>query len=74
MDDRGEFVRLWDSDRVERQLAHVESRQSRRAYNAAEWIGPRRRMMQWSDWLDSRGYAELRARPADLSRAYQFVI
>jgi len=53
IDDRGETVRLWDSDWIERQLAHVEQDEVRGAYNAAEWIGPRGRMLQWwADWLD----------------------
>jgi hypothetical protein len=37
-------------DWIERQLAHVERNEVRRAYNAAEWMPPRRRMMQW--WAD----------------------
>jgi integrase len=48
-------VRRWDSDWIERQLAHVEENDVRGAYNAAEWIGPRRRMLQWwADWLDTQ--------------------
>ncbi|GAA0312221.1 hypothetical protein GCM10009087_22940 [Sphingomonas oligophenolica] len=46
MDERGETVRRWDADWIERQLAHVEQDEVRDAYNAAEWIGPRRRMLQ----------------------------
>jgi integrase len=72
-DGAGELARLWESDWVERQLAHVESRQSRRAYNAAEWIGPRQRMMQWwGDWVDAQD-----GKPSYLNMAcqvpYQFV-
>lgn len=53
IDENGEVVRRWDSDWIERQLAHVEEDDVRGAYNAAEWIGPRRRMLQWwADWLD----------------------
>lgn len=53
IDESGEAVRRWDSDWIERQLAHVEEDEVRGAYNAAEWIGPRRRMLQWwADWLD----------------------
>lgn len=55
IDDRGEEVRMWDSDWIERQLAHVEQNEVRSAYNAAEWIGPRRRMLQWwAGWLDEQ--------------------
>lgn len=55
MDESGEAVRRWDADWIERQLAHVEQDEVRGAYNAAEWIGPRRRMLQWwADWLDAQ--------------------
>ena len=38
---------LFNRDWIERQLAHVERNEVRRACNAAEWIPDRRRMMQW---------------------------
>ena len=41
---------LFNRDWIERQLAHVERNEVRRAYNAAEWLADRRRMMQW--WAD----------------------
>ncbi len=41
---------FFNRDWIERQLAHVERSEVRRAYNAAEWIPDRRRMMQW--WAD----------------------
>ncbi|UGY16739.1 integrase arm-type DNA-binding domain-containing protein [Bradyrhizobium septentrionale] len=41
---------LFNRDWIERQLAHVERNEVRRAYNAAEWMPDRRRMMQW--WAD----------------------
>jgi integrase len=41
---------LFNRDWIERQLAHVERNEVRRAYNAAEWIPDRRRTMQW--WAD----------------------
>ncbi|MFV0443902.1 MAG: tyrosine-type recombinase/integrase, partial [Planctomycetaceae bacterium] len=48
----------WNSDWIERQLAHVEGNKVRRAYNAAEYIVNRREMMQfYSDWLDERAAA-----------------
>lgn len=41
---------LFNRDWIERQLAHVDRNEVRRAYNAAEWMPDRRRMMQW--WAD----------------------
>lgn len=37
----------FNSDWIERQLAHVESNAVRRAYNAAEHLDDRRKMLQW---------------------------
>ena len=43
----------WSPDVIERQLAHVEKNSVRAAYNHAEYLEERRRMMQaWADWLD----------------------
>ncbi len=43
----------WRPDLIERQLAHVEKDAVRSAYNRAEYLDERRRMMQsWSDHLD----------------------
>ena len=43
------------SDHIERQLAHVESNKIRAAYNSAEWLPARRKMMMfWSDFLDKQ--------------------
>jgi integrase len=43
----------WDSDIIERQLAHIEKNKVRGAYNHAEFIKERRKMMQtWADYLD----------------------
>jgi integrase len=40
-------------DWIERQLAHIEPNKVRRAYNAAEYLPERARMMQaWADWLE----------------------
>src|SRR5258708_5672429 len=36
---------LFNRDSIDRQLAHVERNEVRRAYNAAEWMPDRRRMM-----------------------------
>lgn len=44
----------WRSDVIERQLAHVDRNKVRSAYNRAEYIMERCRIMQaWSDFLDS---------------------
>ena len=43
----------WTSDIIERQLAHVERNSVRAAYNHAEYLDERRKMMQfWADYLD----------------------
>ncbi len=43
----------WNSDAVERQLAHAESDQIKAAYNRALHLPERTRMMQaWADYLD----------------------
>lgn len=43
----------WNRDAVERQLAHGERNKVRAAYNAAEYLPERRKMMQaWADYLD----------------------
>ena len=43
----------WSPDAIERQLAHNERNAVRAAYNRAEFLGERRRMMQaWADYLD----------------------
>ena len=46
------WIRKYHEDWVELQLAHSESNEVRGAYNAAEYLAPRRRMMQdWADFL-----------------------
>jgi integrase len=43
----------WNRDAIERQLAHVERNAVRAAYNYAEHLPERRKMMQaWADYLD----------------------
>lgn len=43
----------WDADVIERQLAHAERNKVRAAYNRAQYLTERRRMMQaWADYLD----------------------
>jgi hypothetical protein len=40
-------------DHIERQLAHVETNKVRAAYNHAEYLRERKKMMQaWADYLD----------------------
>lgn len=54
---------LWNSDAIERALAHQDSNQVRATYNRSDYWEERERMMQWwSDYLD-----ELKAKP-ELSR------
>lgn len=44
----------WPSDIIERQLAHAERNNIKAAYNHAQHLPERRRMMQkWADYLDS---------------------
>lgn len=43
----------WNRDAIERQLAHSEKDKVRAAYNYAEFLPERRKMMQaWADYLD----------------------
>ncbi|MDM4770850.1 tyrosine-type recombinase/integrase [Solimonas sp. SE-A11] len=44
----------WTSEVIERQLAHAERNKVKAAYNHAEYLPERRRMMQaWADYLDT---------------------
>lgn len=44
---------LWNPDAIERQLAHVPGNVVRSAYNAAQYLPERRKMMEWwNDFLD----------------------
>jgi integrase len=46
--------RKWHPDVIERQLAHQESNKVRKAYNRAEHLDERRKMMEWwSDYIES---------------------
>ncbi len=43
----------WNPDAIERQLAHSEKDQVRAAYNRANYLEERKKMMQWyADHLD----------------------
>lgn len=49
----------WHADAIERQLAHMPRDQVRAAYNAAQYLGERRQMMQWyADHLETLAAAE----------------
>ena len=55
------WIRKYHEDWVEMQLAHSEKNDVRSAYNAAEYLTPRRRMMQdWADFLDGRKVVDIR--------------
>jgi integrase len=44
----------WTADAIERQLSHMPRDTIRAAYNRAQWLEERRKMMQcWSDYLDA---------------------
>ena len=44
----------WPADAIERQLAHVEGNKVRAAYNHADFMDTRKRMIQWySDYLEA---------------------
>ncbi|MDD2761663.1 MAG: tyrosine-type recombinase/integrase [Methylomonas sp.] len=44
----------WSPDAIERQLCHMPKDQVRAAYNRAQYLDERRRMMQaWADYLDA---------------------
>lgn len=54
------WIRKYHEDWVELQLAHSEKDDVRGAYNAAEYLAPRRRMMQdWADFLDGRKVVDI---------------
>jgi integrase len=57
------WIRKYHEDWVEMQLAHSEKNDVRGAYNAAEYLVPRRRMMQdWADFLDGNKVVQLKKR------------
>lgn len=57
------WIRKYHEDWVEVQLAHSEKNDVRGAYNAAEYLVPRRRMMQdWADFLDGNKVVQLKKR------------
>ena len=44
------YEKGWSTDVIERQLAHAESNSVKAAYNHAQHLPERRKMMQW--WAD----------------------
>jgi integrase len=57
------WIRKYHEDWVEMQLAHSEKNDVRGAYNAAEYLVPRRRMMQdWADFLGGNKVVQLKKR------------
>ena len=55
------WIRKYHEDWVEMQLAHSEKNEVRGAYNAAEYMVPRRRMMQdWADFLNGGKVVDIR--------------
>ncbi|QDZ29557.1 integrase arm-type DNA-binding domain-containing protein [Noviherbaspirillum sp. UKPF54] len=61
----------WSADAIERQLAHAERDSIRAAYNYAEFLPERRRMMQWwADYLDKLALSDnLQETPSGLTAA-----
>ncbi len=55
---------LFKGDAIERQLAHVQGNKVRGAYNHAEYLPERKKMMQW--WAD---YLDNKAKKPELSAA-----
>jgi len=67
----------WNRDAIERQLAHIEGNDVRAAYNYADYLVERRKMMQaWADYLQTlfeaaksppSARSKKRGRPADIT-------
>ncbi len=72
------WMRRYHEDWVEMQLAHSEDNEVRGAYNAAEYLAPRRRMLQdWADYIDAQttaGLATLRQHDVPAARPYLYVV
>ena len=50
----------FDPDVIESALAHIDRNEVRRAYNRAEYIERRRRLMEWwSDHIEQASYGSL---------------
>ncbi|KGO33404.1 MAG: tyrosine-type recombinase/integrase [Desulfoprunum sp.] len=58
----------WQPDVIERQLAHAERNKVKAAYNHAQYLPERRKMMQtWADYLDNLKGGEQVRRDEDIS-------
>jgi integrase len=72
------WMRRYHEDWVEMQLAHSEGNEVRGAYNAAEYLAPRRRMLQdWVDYLDAQttaGLATLSQHDVPAPRPHLYVV
>jgi integrase len=72
------WMRRYHEDWVELQLAHSEENEVRGAYNAAEYLAPRRRMLQdWADYLDAQttaGLATLSQHDVPAPRPHLYVV
>jgi integrase len=72
------WMRRYHEDWVEMQLAHSEGNEVRGAYNAAEYLAPRRRMLQdWADYLDAQttaGLATLSQHDVPAPRPHLYVV
>ena len=54
----------WNTDVIERQLAHTERNQVRAAYNRSTYVQERVKLMQWwADYLDHRKIGKVVTRP-----------
>jgi integrase len=72
------WMRRYHQDWVEMQLAHSEENEVRGAYNAAEYLAPRRRMLQdWADYVDAQtkvGLATLKQHQVPEPRAQLYLV
>lgn len=60
----------WNRDVIERQLSHMERNKIRAAYNYAEYLPERRKMMQeWADYLEKLQHGAEQAKHKDFIHA-----
>ena len=58
----------FNPDVIEKQLAHIDSNSVRRAYNRAEYIEDRNKMMQWwSDFIVEQSPTFIESKQATLN-------
>jgi integrase len=72
------WMRRYHADWVEMQLAHSEDNEVRGAYNAAEYLTPRRRMLQdWADYIEAQtaaGIATLKQHEVPDARPHLYLV